>query len=107
MSFLLVVSLLSVIPLTTYVRSYGKVLIVSLFVLVVCVLVVSFAVPYDVEHPQRLSVRHIYHPDKNGKFHLSKILIRTAKLIYKLFIQFGAHINEVFRFEKMISLNLF
>jgi hypothetical protein len=64
-SFLIVVSLLSVIPLTTYVRSYGKVLIVSLIVLVICVLVASFKAPYDIDHPQRLNVQHLYRPDTN------------------------------------------
>jgi uncharacterized membrane protein YidH (DUF202 family) len=73
-SFLIVLSLLSVIPLTTYVRSYGKVLIVSLIVLVICVLVASFKAPYDVDHPQRLNVQHLYRPDTNSKFLTAIIL---------------------------------
>jgi len=75
----IVVSLLSVIPLTTYVRSYGKVLVVSLIVLVICVLVASFKQPYDLDHPQRLNVAHLYRPDDNSKLNIS-ILIDLLKL---------------------------
>jgi hypothetical protein len=50
------------------------VLIVSLIVLVICVLVASFKAPYDIDHPQRLNVQHLYRPDTNSKLLTATIL---------------------------------